>query len=578
MKKALVFAAAGVLALTLSACAAGQPPQTAAPNQTSGAPSGPAGSAPSGAGWDINPQPYEAIKDGGTFTGVYGSQLTTWNLATATGNDGELKIALSPLSEGYMFTDGAGNLTVNPNFLTDLKEDASTGKTVITMQLNPKATWSGTTTPISADDWIATWKALNGSDKNYQAASTDGWDSIESMVQGASPQEVIITFKTLFPDWRMILVDTQPMPVEACKDAKTFNDGWGEYKQEWFSGPFVVSNFDKTSGMITMTPSSTWWGEKPKLDKVVMKMVKPEGMATAFANHEIDYIDIGPDASYYALAKGATNSAIRVSEGSSFRQFTFNSKSPILSDQAVRQAIVMGLDRATIAASDLAGLPVDPKPLNNNLFMEGQDGYVDLGQATGIDFNVDKANQTLDAAGWTLNASTGIREKDGKPLAVTFAVLGGVKASENEGLQAQKMLKVIGVDLKLNVLDANKDWPGVLTSHNFDIVAFSWLGTPFPLAFVGQIYGESSYPEGSNFAQLTIPQVETLLPQLASESDPAQRLVLGQQAAQAIWEAVHTLPLYQRPSLVGVPANVANIGALGLASRPLTWTNIGYVS
>ena len=109
----------------------------------------------------------------------------------------------------------------------------------------------------------------------------------------------------------------------------------------------------------------------------------------------------------------------------------------------VRQAIVEGLDRATIAKSDLAGLPGNPVPLNNNLYVSNQDGYVDQAKATGIDYNVDKAKSTLDAAGWALNASTGFREKAGKELDVNFAVLTGVSASENEGLQAQKQLKAL---------------------------------------------------------------------------------------------------------------------------------------
>ncbi|WP_232233083.1 ABC transporter substrate-binding protein, partial [Sedimentibacter sp. B4] len=74
-----------------------------------------------------------------------------------------------------------------------------------------------------------------------------------------------------------------------------------------------------------------------------------------------------------------------------------------------------------------------------------QPGYVDQAKVTGIDYNPEKAGQMLDAAGWTMNTSTGYREKDGKQLDVTYAQLTGVSASENEGLQAQKSLKAIGV-------------------------------------------------------------------------------------------------------------------------------------
>ena len=42
--------------------------------------------------------------------------------------------------------------------------------------------------------------------------------------------------------------------------------------------------------------------------------------------------------------------------------------------------------------------------------------YADVELETTYDYNPDKANQLLDEAGWVMNESTGIREKDGEPL------------------------------------------------------------------------------------------------------------------------------------------------------------------
>ncbi len=360
-----------------------------------------------------------------------------------------------------------------------------------------------------------------------------------------------------------------------------FNDGWTEYKDAWFSGPYKVTSWDKTSGTVIMEPNDKWWGPKPLMTKLTWKLIKYEALAAAFANQEVDYYDIGADPDGFQQATNAQNSEVRVAAGPNFRQFTFNAESPIISDVNVRQAIVMGLDRSVIAQSDLAGLPGDQVPLNNNLYVASQKGYVDQGKATGIDFDIDGAKTKLDAAGWKLNESSGFREKDGKQLDVVFAVLGGVSASENEGLQAQKMLKEIGVNLKLKTVDIQKDWPGVLIEHKFDIVAFSWIGTPFPLRNIGQIYGGTTkdgkfVANDSNFAQLDITKVNELIPMIDTEMDVAKRTDLGNQAAQAIWESVHTLPLYQRPMLIGVREKLANIGALGMARVP-KWENVGLV-
>ena len=559
------------LAVTMAAC--GGPPS--APSATSGGTV--AGSPAASSGWDINETPHDQLT-GGEFIGSISYPIATWNTFSVDGNDNELVFLESPINPAYYDYKGDGTPVLNTDYLSSVKDEVTDGHLVVTMELNPKAVWNDGKV-IGADDWIATWKAMNGTNKKFHPASSDGWDQITDIKAGASQQEVIMTFKSTYPDWT-IIVASGPLRAEGAATPDAFNNGWKDYVDSYFTGPFKVTNWDKTSGTVTMEPNDKWWGAKPPLTKLTWKQIKSDGLAAAFANQEVDYYDIGADADGYAQAKGAQNSVVRVAAGPNYRQFTFNSKSPILSDQNVRQAIVMGIDRTVIAQSDLAGLPGDKVPLNNNLYVANQPGYVDQAKVTGIDYNPEKAGQMLDAAGWTMNTSTGYREKDGKQLDVTYAQLTGVSASENEGLQAQKSLKGIGVNLKIKSVDISKDWPGVLTSHAFDIIAFSWIGTPYPLANIGQIYGGSGTgkdfkPSDSNFAQLEIPAVQELKPKIDTEMDPAKRAEMGNQAAQAIWEAVHTLPLYQRPMLVGVRAKLANIGALGMARIP-KWENVGF--
>ncbi len=569
VSKLLVPLVAGGLALALAAC--GGPVTSPSAGASSGA------SAPTtSSGWDINETPRDQLT-GGEFIGSIGYPIATWNVASVDGNDAELTLLESPISPIYYSYTGTGEPVMQKDFLLSADPVVNNGKLTVTMKLNPKAVWNDGKV-IGADDWIATWKALNGSNEKFAAASTDGWNHIESVKAGADQQEVLVTFKSTYPDWVAVVGDG-PIRAEGAATPEAFNDGWKEYKDSYFTGPFKVDNWDKTSGNVTMVPNDKWWGDKPLLTKITWKQIKSDGLAAAFANQEVDYYDIGADPDGYSQASSAQNSKVRVAAGPNFRHFTFNSQAPFLSDVKVRQAIVMGLDRTVIAKSDLAGLPGDQVPLNNNLYVASQEGYVDQAKATGIDFNVDKAKSTLDEAGWKLNDSSGFREKDGKQLDVEFAVLGGVSASENEGLQAQKMLKEIGVNLKLRTVDVNKDWPGVLVEHKFGIVAFSWIGTPYPLRNIGQIYGGTTKDgkfsaNDSNFAQLDVKKVNELLPQIDTEMDAAKRADLGNQAAQAIWEDVHTLPLYQRPMLIGVREKLANIGALGMARYPV-WQNVG---
>ncbi|MCL2782500.1 MAG: ABC transporter family substrate-binding protein [Propionibacteriaceae bacterium] len=559
MKKFIPVLAVGALALSMSitGCSGNSN------NNSSG-----------GGAWDVNETPAAKVQQGGTFTGSYAYQLTTFNMNSDEGNEQTAILALSAVNPVFWFTDGAGKQTVNPDYVADVKDTVTNGQLVIDLKMNPKASWNDGS-PITAADWIATINAMNGTNEDFAVASSDGYDQIQTVVQGADPSEVIFTFKSTYPDWIGVLT-YGPMPAAGCTTPDEFNNGWATLPLAWQSGPFMIQSYDPTSGDIVEVPNPNWWGNKPKLDKLTWKLISDGSANTqAFVNQEIDYYDMGLDSDAYAQIKAAPNSVIRTASGPNFRQFTFNSKAPILSDIKVRQAIVMGLDRSQIASSDMSGLDTDPTPLNNNIFLPSQQGFVDLGKKTGIDYNPDGAKKLLEDAGWTMNTTTGFYEKDGKQLDVKFAQLNGVAASANEYLQAQTMLKAIGINLVNQSVDTTKEWPGILSQGNFEIIAFSWMGTPYPLMNVSQIYGT---PFASNYAQLTIPTVDNNKDALASEMDPAKRITIGQEDAEAIWNAVHTLPLYQRPELVGVRDKLANIGAPGIARQPYDWTIVGYVS
>lgn len=573
MKKILPVIAVGALALAMTACGGtSTPPPTdtaTGNNSTSTLPT------PSNDGWAVNLTPYDQVKQGGTFTASYETQITQFNTNTADMNEQSIVVALSPAMPVFYTYDGGGNAVLNPDYVSSVNEDTSSGKLVVDMKMNPKATWNDGT-PITADDWIATIHAMDGSDDSFNAASTDGYDQVESVTQGADASEVIFTFKSFYPDWTGILAYGL-MPAASCKDADTFNNGWTwPLSAGWQSGPYTITAFDATSGDVTETPNPNWWGQQPKLDKLIWKLIPDQtAEVAAFANQEINYLDLGLNADGYAQATATPNSEVREAGGPNFRQFTFNSKAGFLTDPAVRQAVVYGLDRSQIAASDMAGLPGDPKPLNNNIFLPSQDGFVDLGQSTGLDYNPEKAKSTLEADGWVMNTSTGFYEKDGKQLDIVFTQLSGVAASANEYQQAQSMLKEVGINLVNKTIDSGTEFEPTLVNKTFEIIAFSWMGTPYPLMNVTQIYGTDG---GNNFTNLTIPTVDSNANALATEMDAAKRLAIGQDDAEAIWNAVHTLPLYQRPELIACTKTLANIGAFGMGRQPYDWTTVGFTS
>ena len=513
---------------------------------------------------DINIQPRDALKQGGELRLVVESLAENWNPNNVNGNEGDFDDILEPMEAQLMDVTADGVITPNPDYITDLKVVDGPPQTV-TYTLNPKAVW-GDGAPFVADDFIAYWQAIINPDN--EVVSTDGYDQIDSVVQGADDHEVVVTFKTVYPDYLSLF---DPLfPAAANKDTETFNTGWGgEIKPEWFAGPFTLGSYDATQGIIEEIPNPNWWGDKPLLDKIIFRVVSAEAVPQAYSNGEVDAFDIGPDPNGYAIATSTSGGTVRAAAGPNWRQITFNSTAGLIADQTIRQAIVRGLDRAEIGSSDLAGIPWPAKPLGNHVFVENQKGYVD----NGAEYNYDpeKAKADLDAAGW-VEGSDGIREKDGKKLTVKFSQLVGVPVSENEAQLVQAQLKDIGIDVEI-VDVATDQFSEVLTNGDFEMIAFTWLGTPFPFPGIKQLYGTGS---DSNYAKSDLPDVDALTDKIAVELDPAKRTEEANEVDKILWDFVHTLPLYQRPELFAVREDLGNYGAFGFSTT--RYQDIGYVS
>jgi len=322
-----------------------------------------------------------------------------------------------------------------------------------------------------------------------------------------------------------------------------------------------------------LVPNDKWWGGNPLLDKITFRRISPDATAAAFVNNELDAFDIGADPDAYKRASGVQDAAIRKAAGPNWRHITFNSKAGLIADKSIRQAISRSLDRAAIGASDLAGIDWPFAALNNHVFLANQEGYQDNAKPLGLDYDPEKAKSDLDAAGWKPGAD-GIREKDGKKLRVKFSQLSGVPVSENEALQVQDQLKNIGIKVDIvNVPVAKFQDGSLLTKHEFEMVAFTWVGTPYPFTSIKQLFGTG---QESNYAQLSMPEVDELIKQIDVETDVQKRIDLANQADKIIWDEMHTLPLYQRPDLIATKSKLANYGAFGLSDRTQHWENVGY--
>ncbi|HET7723774.1 MAG TPA: ABC transporter family substrate-binding protein [Propionibacteriaceae bacterium] len=548
------------LALTLAACG-GQP-----------GPSG-ASSAPplSANAQSINAKARDQVSDGGELRLPIGSLADNWNPLNVDGNQIDYKYVLQPMTPVFFDFAPDATPTFNKNYLT--KEPTATttdGKLTVEFNLNPKATWNDGT-KITVADFQATAKACNGADQSFNCASTDGYDQIESVTQGATESDVDVHFKATYPDWKAVF-SNGPQRADSVATADVFNNGWKtlEGHDGWFSGPYKLGSYDLTSQIITLVPNDKWWGDKPKLDKVIFRVVPNEAVPAAYVNNEIDAFDIGINADALARAQSVTTGDIRKAAGPNWRHITLNQNAGLLTDKTIRQAILMSLDRQAIAASDLAGLNYDATVLNSHVFLNNQAQYKDLAKETGLGYDKEKAKSMLDQAGWVMG-SDGYRAKNGKTLEVTFTAIQGVKVSENEAQAFQSQLKDAGIKVTIIPI-ASKDFGAALSKHTFQAIAFTWVGTQFPYPALNQFFNPKSSSDYSGYDNA---DVNALIAKVSTEMDQTKRDEYVLQAEKQIWTDVQIIPLYQRPDQWAVKSTVANYGAFGLGSPH--WENIGFV-
>ncbi len=318
---------------------------------------------------DYNPQPYENLKDGGTYTtaGTFDEQGNPFNV---NGTLNALRIWSWYNADAITYSP-TGEVQYNPDYYSDVKVSVEGGDQKVVITLNPKAVFNDGT-PIDWRAVEATWKANNGSDKEYAASSTEGYDRITSVTRGADDKQAVIAFKGVNAAWSALF--TTCLHPQAAT-VENFNTAYVKTAHpEWGTGPYTVGTWDARSGNITFVRNPAWWGRKGKLDKRVYVNLERAASINAFKNGEIDYAPVG-DAENLKQVKTVKDAEVR-SGGSPFEYALYlNTKSPFLGDVQVRKAVQESIDRSQITKIRFQGLDYSEPLPGSAVLYSFQQGY-----------------------------------------------------------------------------------------------------------------------------------------------------------------------------------------------------------
>lgn len=251
-------------------------------------------------------------------------------------------------------------------------------------------------------------------------------------------------------------------------------DNFQTFKDVVGTGPYIRK--EMISGDCTrFVRNDNYWGEKPYYDEVVVKYI-PEASSRlqALQTGEVDLI-YGADLLSYddynqALSlkgiKGAINNGSTLT-----RNLVLNASSKLLGDIRVRQAIACAVNRDEITE----GLTYGYEKPATSLFAE-EAPYTDVSYNNTWNYDLDKANALLDEAGWVMNSSTGIREKNGEKLSLNYTYWTDLSLAQEIALAVKTQLAKVGIDVTTTGQDQMTWWTeGV--AGNYDITTWNTEGS-----------------------------------------------------------------------------------------------------
>lgn len=503
------------------------------------------------AAFDYNPQDYDKVRDGGTLR-VAGGVIEQGNAFHADANLAAARLWFWYNADTITYSP-TGEVRYNQDYFTDVRTEVAGGNQRVTITINPKAVFNDGT-PIDYRAVEATWKASNGSNKDFYVSDPIAYSRIAAVHAGTDERQAVIEFTGVNP-WWSALFTTLLHPLAAA-DANTFNTAYLKKVQpQWGAGPYTVTAYDAATGNATFERNPKWWGRRGKLDKRVLVGLGSQAALNAFRNGELDVASTG-SADGLKQITGVTNTEIRRG-GSPFEYFLFvNAKAPLLGDIAVRRAILESIDRKQIAAINFQGLDYSEPLPGSAIFYSFQKGYND-NVADVIKYDPQAAKRDLDAAGW-VPGGDGIRVKDGKRLQLSYTMTGEDPLDKATASAFAAQLKPIGVQVDIRAVSEN-DFDSVVSGRKFDLfLSGNRSLDPFGARYLDGFYGSTS---NENLAGIGTPELDQKIKAAAGIADPEQQIARANELEREGLAQYGFIPLYSGPSIYGTSKGLANVGA-----------------
>ena len=392
--------------------------------------------------------------------------------------------------------------------------------------------------PFTAEDVKFTLELITNPD--FRAWRTTGHALLRDITV-VSPTEITWRMEEAFAPYLSFLTETFIVPKhilekEADPNAAAFNQapvGTGAFK--W--GQRVAGDH------IELVANPDYFGEGPYIEQLIYKYI-PDAtvLYTQLKSGDVDLLGrVYITADNYEEARTLPGLVVTLVPWPSLESIYLNLERPQFKDLAVREALYAAIDRQGIIDALYYGVPRLAES-----FVPQQSTYHNP-DLPAHEFNLDRARQLLDEAGW-VPGPDGIRAKDGVRLAFANSTTSGNHLREQTQQFLQQTFAEIGVEMTISNL------PAAVMFGEF------WAQSQFDTAMAGITYLIGGDPDvtnrfhtraiaaqggsGSNNAQYSNPEVDALLEEGVRTFDPERRREIYYRVQELVRRDLPFLPLY----------------------------------
>ena len=447
----------------------------------------------------------------------------------------------------------------------------------VTWRLRKNATWHDGK-PFTADDVVFNWEYAADS---ATAATTSGQYRDIARIDKVDSHTVKIVFKTPTPFWSAPFCGPTGMLIpkhlfDAFKGGKS-REAPTNLKPVG-TGPYRFVDFKPGDAVRGELNPSYHAANRPFFDQIE---IKGGGDAVSAARAvlqtaEYDYawnMQVEDDIlkRLEQSGKGRIDSAlggnvehIQINQTDPWTEVegersSIKTKHPFLTDPAVRQALNLVVDRGAvqeqiygrtgIATANFLNAP--PRVQSKN---------------TKWEFNVDRANQILDAAGWK-RGGDGIRAKDGKKLKLVYQTSINAPRQKNQQIVKQACAKA-GIEVDIKSVTASVYFssdaanPDTYSHFSTDIQMYTTTMTqPDPQRFMDQfvsweISAKANQFQGRNIARWHNDEYDRTWRAAEAEMDPVKRAALFIKMNDLLIQNVVVIPVVWRPRIAAISSRL----------------------